>query len=414
MKKAYNKVMKESLYRNSIFLMISSGITAALGFFSWLICARLFGAEEVGIATTMISAIGLIVSFSLLGLNTGLIKYLPSSENKNNKINTCITIASITTIIVSAIFILGLDKFSPKLDFMRDNLLLSFGFIFFAVVFSLSSITDSIFISLRKAEFILLKNSIFGILRVVLPFVLVGLGVYGIFGSYALSLTAGVIFVILILIYKYKYKPKFVFYDSVIRRIGKFSFGNYVAGFIGGLSLLILPLLITNKIGAETTAYYFMAVQIANLLFVIPSASTSSLFAEGSHDIRKLKEKTLKAIRIIAILIIPSILAIIFLGNYVLLAFGKEYSNQGIEFLKIMALSGIFVSINSVFGSVFKVRNKVKYIIIVNVIGVSAILGLSYFFIQSGRGLVGVGIAWIIGQIAMNLGYLIFNKAKGH
>jgi len=412
MKSLYESIMGDSLFKNSMFLMLSSGVMAVLGFVFWLICARLFSAHDIGLATTIISVMGLITSFSLLGLNSGLIRYLPDSTNRDRKINTCFTLVALVTIVISAVFIIGLEKFSPSLLFIKDNLFLALSFIFFAVIASWGSIIDSIFISLRSSHFVLTKSAIFGVIKIVLPFALVSWGAYGIFSSYMIAMLAGFITVFVILMIKFQYKPKFVFYDEVIKRIGRFSFGNYVAGFIGGLALMLMPLIITNTINPTTTAYYYMAMMIASLLFVIPSSTTSSLFAEGSHDERKLKKKTRSAIKIIAFLLIPAILAIVFFGQYILLAFGKEYSTQGFTFLKIMAVSGIFVSINSVFGSIFKIKKKIKQIIWVNVIGAVVIIGLSYFFLTLGHSLVGIGIAYIAGQIAMNLAYWGMSRRK--
>jgi len=86
--KFYNYLLNDSLYRNSIYLMLNTGVTAVFGFFFWIINARLYSAEQVGIGTTIISTMTLISSFSILGLGNGLIRYLPTSERKNKKINT--------------------------------------------------------------------------------------------------------------------------------------------------------------------------------------------------------------------------------------------------------------------------------------------------------------------------------------
>jgi O-antigen/teichoic acid export membrane protein len=413
LKDKYQKIMGDSLYRNSIYLMVSSGIMAAFGFLFWLICARLFPAEDIGLATTIISVMGLIASFSVLGLNTGLIRYLPTSENKNNKINTCFTVVALTTIIVSCIFLLGLGKFSPRLVFIKENIIMSFAFIFFMAVYSLGSMIDSVFIAFRKAKFVLIKSTIFSGLKLGMPFIFLGLGAFGIFSAYmsAMFIAVGVVFFILIL--KFDYKPKFVFYDSVIVKMGRYSFGNYIAGFIGGLPLMLLPLMITNQLHPETTAYYFMAMQIASLLFVIPNATNNSLFAEGSHDERGLKKNVFKSIWIIAILLIPAILLTLLFGQYILLAFGKEYSAQGFNFLKIMTFSAIFVSINSIFGSIFKVQKRIGAIVVRSILGCVIILGLSYYFIHRGMGLMGIGYAYIIGQAAIGLAYWTMYKRKG-
>jgi len=89
--KFYNYLVNDSPYRNSIYLMLSTGVMAVFGFFFWIINVRLYSAEQVGIGTTFISIMTLISSFSILGLGSELIRYLPTSERKNKKINTFIS-----------------------------------------------------------------------------------------------------------------------------------------------------------------------------------------------------------------------------------------------------------------------------------------------------------------------------------
>ena len=89
--KFYNYLANDSLYKNSIYLMLSTGVMAVFGFFFWMINARLYSAEQVGIGTTLISVMSLISGFSILSLGNGLIRYLPTSERKNKKINTFVS-----------------------------------------------------------------------------------------------------------------------------------------------------------------------------------------------------------------------------------------------------------------------------------------------------------------------------------
>jgi O-antigen/teichoic acid export membrane protein len=80
--------------------MLSTGVMAVFGFFFWMINARLYSAEQVGIGTTLISIMTLISSFSLLGLGNSLIKYLPTSDKKNEKINTSFMLVGLTSIFI--------------------------------------------------------------------------------------------------------------------------------------------------------------------------------------------------------------------------------------------------------------------------------------------------------------------------
>ena len=411
-KKLYGKLMSDSLYKNSIYLMLSTGIMSVFGFIAWTIVSKLYTAEQVGLATTIISVMGLITSFGLLGLGSGLIRFLPTSERKNDKINTIFTLASLITIIVTVIFLLGLKGFSPSLLIIKKNIFYSLIFIIFMVFSTLSSLIDSVFLAYRSAKYILLKNSIFSVLKLVFPFFLVFLGAYGIFGSWMLSIIIGFIIVFLILIYKFNYRPKFVFYDSIIGRMGKYSFGIYLSGFIGALPVLLLPLMITNLHNAEFTAYYYMAMMIANVLFVIPQATTSSLFAEGSYNQKKLKEQTKKAIKIISWLLIPAIIITILTGKYVLLFFGHAYSEQGFRLLQILAISGIFVAFNAIYSSIFQVKKRIKKLIWTNLIGTAILIPLFYLLIKNNFSLTNIGLAWTTEQILTIIIFTIMMRYK--
>jgi O-antigen/teichoic acid export membrane protein len=188
----------------------------------------------------------------------------------------------------------------------------------------------------------------------------------------------------------------------------KFSLGNYIAGFIGGLPAMVLPILITNIIGAKFSAYFYLDMMIANLLYIIPMATSQSLFAEGSYSETELKVQLKKAIKIISLLLVPAILVTFLFGKYILLAFGKEYSSEGVIFLQILAISGIFISINCIGNSIFYIKHRIKLIILVNFIGASIILPLSIMLIH--QNLLGIGVGWMLGQGIISVIYLLFIK----
>lgn len=411
-KNPFRFIPEDSLYKNSIYLMIGTFVMSIFGFLFWMINARLFTAEQVGLAITIISVMSLITSFSALGLGAGLIRYLPNSERKNEKINTCFTLIAIVTIIITTFFLLSLESFSPKLLFIKENVVLAFIFIIFMVFASFNGLIDSIFLAYRSAKYTLLKNSVFSVLKIIFPFMLVSLGAYGIFGSYMLSLIIGFIVSVFVLIYKFDYKPRFVFYDKIIRKIGKYSFGNYVAGFISSLPTLLLPLIITNMLAPETSAYYYMAMMIANVLFIIPQATSSSLFAEGSYNEKQLKYLVKKAIKIISLFLIPGIIILIFFGEYGLLLLGEDYSTQGYMLLNLLAISGVFIGINSIFSALLRVKKRIKTLIKINIFYAILILGLSYMFMIKGTSLLGIGYAYLIGQAIISGVYLMSWKRK--
>ncbi|MBU3979532.1 oligosaccharide flippase family protein [Patescibacteria group bacterium] len=268
--KIYAHFASDSLYRNSIYLMVSTAVMAFFGFFFWMINARLYTPEQVGIATTLISVMGLIAGFSNLGLNVGLVRFLPSSKNKNELINSSFLISSVTALILSVIFLLGLHIFSPKLLFLRENLIYAASFVLFVVALSNNTIVEALFVAYRSAKYTLVKNSVMSITKLFLPLALIVFGAYGIFAAVGLANIIAIILSVFILIKLFNFRIAYKHNLDEVKRIASYSFGNYVAGFFGSLPVMVLPLIIVNKLGAAEAGYFYIAMMIANLLFITP------------------------------------------------------------------------------------------------------------------------------------------------
>ena len=68
-------------------------------------------------------------------------------------------------------------------------------------------------------------------------------------------------------------------------------------------------------------------------------------------------------------------------------------------------MSGVFVGINNIFGTLLRVRHRIKELI-KKIIKKSVILGGSYVLISQGLGLMGIGLAYLIGQGVVSGVYL--------
>src|ERR1019366_5408175 len=87
-RRLWQHFLNDNLFRNSIYLMLNTAIQAAFGFFFWLIATHIFTPADIGVGTTLISAMMLISFVSLLGFNSTFVRILPNSNNRNNEINT--------------------------------------------------------------------------------------------------------------------------------------------------------------------------------------------------------------------------------------------------------------------------------------------------------------------------------------
>ena len=91
--KKYKKIkghLKDPLYKNSFFILLTMVISGLFGFIFWIIAAKFYSQEEVGISTALISAVTLISILSYLGLDQSIIRFFP--EGNKLKILTTSTI----------------------------------------------------------------------------------------------------------------------------------------------------------------------------------------------------------------------------------------------------------------------------------------------------------------------------------
>lgn len=405
-KNVYTYISTDPLYMNSIFNMASTFMLGALGFVFWIIIARLFKAEKVGIATTLISIMTLLCSFTTLGFSSSLNRYLPKSVNKHALINSTFTIVTIVTILVSAAFLLGLQLFSPQLSFIQSNIFYIVSFIVFIIFCSWNTLIDSVFMAFRSAVYILIKNTIISTLKLLLPFALFVFGSYGIFASAASAITFGVLASFLILLIRFKIKLSFSINFTLVKETSAYSFANYIANFMFNAPSLVLPVIILNIISAEYAAYYYIASMIQNILLIIPLATAQSLLTEGAYNEAELKEHVKKALATIFVMLTPALILVVFGGNILLQFFGRSYAAEAFHFLQLYSVSTMFTSLLLVTNAINNIKHRKKMLIISNLIASVLTLWLSYVF-ASGT-LVGIGWGWTFGQVIAGFIAMIF------
>jgi len=402
----------DSLFRNSVYLMLATGVMAGFGFFFWLINARLFSAENIGLATTLISVMNLIAMLGLIGFDTAFVRYLPTSTQRNQKMNTGLILVSIASIVLSIGFLACVDIISPKLSFIKESPIYGLVFVVSCVMNSLNSLTDSIFLAGRKTKFSLIINTIFSVFKTVIPFAFVGFGPMGIFISAALAQTLGTLLSVAVMFWKFDYRPILSINKGVLKTVWPYSTANYAAGIFNLLPPAILPILITNHLNPTAAGYYYIVMMIGNLLYAIPWSTTKSLLAEGSYEERSLSESIRKSILVTILLLIPAITLLLIGGDQILQIFGKNFSRGGADFLYLVTLTAIPVTINSIYGSIFRIKKDLLAIVITNIFYTITILGFSYYLLSFG--LIGIGAAWLIGNILTAFLNLTVFKFRGH
>ena len=395
--------LRNPLYRNSIFLMLSSAVAAGTGFIFWIIAARLYSTEDVGLSSAIVSAMRLLVLLSFLGLDIGFIRYLPEKENKGDFVNSSLTIIGALSIALSLIFCLSVDFIAPPLKLIQKYAPI---FVLFVLMTALSTFMgQSIFVAFRRAEYTLYQSTTYLLRIFLLPF-LVSFGAIGVFLAFGAGFLLAFIFGILMisrLIPNYIPRPRT---SREINDVLHYSFGMYAAKIFESLPNLALPIIVLNMLGAEENAYFFIAWSVMFFL-TMPSRMTGmSYLAECSHDSHRLRDRARESLKFVVTLLFLAIAGIYLFGDVILGFFGRQYSESSFLLLKTLAIGCIPYALSIIYASAMMVKKKVKEV--VAIYGGIAMLTivLSYLFVIV-FGTIGVAYAWIAANVAVAVGVIV-------
>jgi O-antigen/teichoic acid export membrane protein len=401
-RRLWQNAQRDELLVNSLYLMFSSAATAGLGFVFWIVVARLYSAESVGLATSLLSATTVISMLSLLGFGSSFVRFLPKSVNRDREISLGLLAAGATALVGAAVYVALIPQIASKLDFVRQSGWMTLGFVAMTAFAAVNLLTDSVFVAYRAARF---NFYIDGLLqsgsKLLLLFVFAGSGAFGIFSAGGVAATVGVLASLWILMRRFAYRPRPVVDLSAIGNAFHFTAASYVASVFNLLPILVVPVIVLGKLDSSSAGYYFIAFQITSLLSGVAFAVTQSLLAEVGHAESSLRTLAIRSARILAITIIPPAFVLGAGGKWLLLVFGSDYSDKAWPALLVLSLSAPAVAAYGWTVTLLKATGQLRAMIACNV--VYAVVTVSLTAALASRGLVWVAVAWLAGNVAATL-----------
>jgi O-antigen/teichoic acid export membrane protein len=404
------KHLNTPLYTNAYYLMSRTAINAVSGFIFWALAARIFGTHEFGAAAAVISAAGLVASFSTLGMGFGIIRFLPGAgEGGPRLINYCLTVAGIVSLVLATGFVLGIGLWSPALADLRHDPFLFFSFLLLAITTSIIPLLDRVFTAQRSGKYAFVMTSLVAVLKVVFVITLMTVAqALAIVASAALATACAVIVSTVLLLPKsqHNYKPVIVVKITQASEMLRYSLGSYGADLLASIPGLLIPLVVVNVLGERSNAYFYAAWTISALITAIPFAITTSLFVEGSYDDTTFNENAKKAIRLSYIILIPVILVVFLAGRFILSIYGNDFGVNASHLLIILACSSLFSVFVMVYLTQRRILKDVKSLALVSFILLVVQVGLSYLLMKY-LGINGIGVAVLVSHAVVAIPLVI-------
>jgi len=397
LRKLQARLQTDHLVRNSLYLMLSAGLQAALGFTFWVIMARQFSTGDVGRASSLVTATALIAFLSLFGLNSTLVRFLPTSRNRDALITSAVILVAACGAGFGLIYILLTPVLAPRLAFVEHRPVMVAGFVLLTSVAAVNLLTDAVFIASRKASYCALTDGgVSGITKIASGLILAGTGAYGLYCACAAGFATAAVVSLVLIVTALRWRPSLTRSFRTLRPLLHFSSANYAANICMMLPTLVIPLIVLDRLGASAAAYYFVAFQIASLLFSTVYAVEQAFLAEGSHAEADWREIRRRSRRFAVALFVPACLVLIVAAHWVMLTFGARYSHYGTPCLIVLALAVIPIAASNWSWTVLRLTGRLQPLVASAGVYALAICGLAWFLAP--HGLTAIAASWPVGS----------------
>lgn len=393
-------VIRHSVAASTGFLILNTLAGSGLGFLFWALATRKFSPEQVGLGAAFISTITLIASLGEVGLGTTLIRFLPTTENKQSFVNVSLTIVTGSTLVIGAAFMLTTRFWFT--EFVALTQFPAVGVIFIGTLlsFSLAQFLDRLYVAFQVNHLMLIRTICANLLRILTVLLipqkagasgfLVAVGI-GAIVTLALSAT------ILTRRIMPGYIPQLTFQWSILKSKVRYSLGNHFSQLLWNAPPLIYPLMIIQVLSPQSNASFYVCWMVANVVLIVPTALTTALFARAAHQEVPNMSLLWRSMHLTILGTIPVSIGLSTLAGLFLSLFGASYVSEGRTLLVLLFLSVIPFTYNTFIITGFRIRQDTQGVVwmssVVTIISfvMSTLLSVRY-------ALTGVGLGWLIGQ----------------
>ncbi len=402
--------LRMPLFRNGYALLVNGAATSVLGLLYWALAARLYPVALVGLNSALVAAMLLLAGIAQLSLNNVLVRYIPVAGLKTRRlILYCYVASGLAAVVVGAVFIGGIDFWSPALGFLNQSPVWQVLFGLAIVAWCVFSLQDSVLTGLRQSIWVPVENTIFAVVKIILLVVFAGwIARMGVFLSWtvpvALSLLPVNALIFGRLLSAKSPGPSVGLASAALdrRELLRYVGGNY----LGTLSFLaytnLLPLIVANLAGAEATAYFYLPWTVAGGLQLIATNLSISLTVEAAVNQRNLGRYCQHVLRQSLRLILPLVAVIVLGAPWFLRVFGSNYALQGSALLRWLSLATVPNAV--VVLSLALARVQSRSVLVAGMQGAICVLSLGLSVMLLPRlGITGIGVAWFVSQLAVGL-----------
>jgi O-antigen/teichoic acid export membrane protein len=307
-------------------------------------------------------------------------------------------------------FLATLPLWSPALAFIRQSPLSLLVFLGVVVAGANCVLVDYTFVVLRRSKLTFARTLTQALLKLLLLLALATLlgKALGIFMAWGIATMISLVIALWLFLPHALpgYRPRLIFGRHISGGMARFSITNYLcSGLFNVAPTSLIPIIVVNVLGARANAYSYVGWGASAPLLAVSSAVAISLFAEGSHHDESLASNVRRSFKMGFFLLLPAVAAMLIVGDKLLLIFGRDYSQETTNVLRVVATSALPITVTALYLGIARVQHRLKALVLVPATIAVGTLVLSYALARP-LGILGPAVAWLAIHSAMALAVL--------
>ncbi|WP_051765099.1 hypothetical protein [Streptomyces sp. NRRL F-5135] len=396
----------DPMFRNAYALMVSTGVSAALGLGFWLVAARYYTEEAVGQGSAAIAAMRLLASLTATTMIGAVVRYVPRAGRATGPLVwRAYAVSSLVVCLACAVFLFTLDLWGPSYAPLGG---VTAGVLFTAscVTWALLTLQDGVLTGLRKAFWVPVGNAVFSLGKLLLLVVFAtALPVLGVFVSWAAAIALSVLPLGWLVFRRLVPRQAAADHDREpprLREIGRFLAGDSVGALFSLAMINLLPVLVAVRFDAAHNAFFYTAYTVGGTMEFMAINMASSLTAHASHSPGKLAEGVRGALRRMAVLLVPVVLVLVVFAPQVLAPFGADYARHGTTVLRLLAAAALPRVVVELYIGVLRVQGRTGMLAALQGAMCALVLGGALVLLGP-AGISGAGLAMLLSMTLIAL-----------
>ena len=393
-----------SMFSSSLALIGSKVATMGLGFFFWLVAARVYPASSVGLAAGAVSAVMLCTQLGLLGLGSSVIVHYPRHRRRPFVLlDTAFTIVCASSLVAAGLFFVVGLLFLHQLRVVATQPLFALSFAAMSVLGTAGILFDQISTAIRRGDQALSRALGFGGMTLVLlviassithttrPALIFSTWVGGgLFACTLGSIQFRRVFA------RYRYRP------GIDRTVGaallRVGVPNHLLTLTERAPGLVLPIIVTELLSPAANAAWYAAWMMAWVVYIIPIQVGMTSFAEASHRPHELRSLVWYSVRTSLLVGVATAAVVAVAAHPLLRILGHHYAAAGTSPLRILVLAVLPLTIIQAYFVACRSIGRLREAIVTGVVNAGLGIG-GAAAVAHPLGLRGMAATWLAAQV---------------